>query len=93
MSAAVKWVTTGVAAAILVVMYALGMGASSPAAAHGWHCYWARGHRHLAACDIGPGIDLWWGGRRRRRRRRRRRWALTQGAAGDFGPVGFAWAM
>jgi hypothetical protein len=84
LSAATKWVTKGLAAAVLVVMYALGMGASAPAAAHGYHCNSVYGpytrygrrrygwHQHCGYYE--PGVNLWFGrGRRRRGRGRRRR--------------------
>ena len=70
MSSAVKFVTGGLAAVIMVGMYAVGsvatsVATSTAASAHGWHCGWARGHRHLGAC--------WRGGRGRRGRRGRGR--------------------
>lgn len=83
LSAAAKWVTKGLAAAVLVVMYALGMGASAPASAHGYHCYSAYGpyirygrrrrgwHQHCGYYE--PGVNVWIGDRRRHRHRRRRR--------------------
>ena len=76
MSAAVRFLVKGLAAFVLVCMYAVGMGTATPAAAHGWHCGWIRGHRHLGACGYyEPGINIWLGdrGRRRGHRGRRRR--------------------
>ena len=71
MSSAVKFVTGGLAAVILVGMYAVGsvatsVATSTAASAHGWHCGWARGHRHPLACRG-------WGRRGRRGRGRRGR--------------------
>jgi hypothetical protein len=73
MSTAVKWLSRGLAAIVLVCLYAVGMIATAPpAAAHGWHCGWVRGHRHLGACDVYYDTGWWWGGRRGRRGRGRR---------------------
>jgi hypothetical protein len=65
-----RFLIKGVATAIMLCMYALGTGAIAPAAAHGWHCAWVRGHSHPGACRRRRGA-WWW---RSRRRRRRRRW-------------------
>ena len=67
LSTGVKFLTTSLAAAILVGMYAVGsVATSAPAGAHGWHCGWVRGHRHPGACRG------WGWGRRGRGRRGRR---------------------
>jgi hypothetical protein len=58
----------GLAIAIVVCMYSLGMGATAPAAAHGWHCAWMRGHSHPGACRRRRSRGRW--GRRRVRRGR-----------------------
>ncbi len=78
LSAATKWVTKGLAAAVLVVMYALGMGASAPAAAHGWHCGSESAATGISGrvATTSSGVDHLVGGRvavgvgRRHRRRR-----------------------
>ena len=73
MSAAVRFLVKGLAAIALICMYAVGMGTTAPAAAHGWHCGWIRGHRHLGACGYyEPGINIWLGHRHRHRHRHRR---------------------
>ena len=69
MPSIVKFVTGSLAAAALVGMYTVGSVATSTSAgAHGWHCGWARGHRHPGACR-----GVWWGRRGRGRRGRRGR--------------------
>src|SRR5687767_1692771 len=60
-SVIVRFLLSGLAAVILVGMYAAGMTAiSTPARAHGWHCAWVRGHRHLGACPA-PGVGIFIG--------------------------------